>query len=129
MEKKTNPLAIFIFLGVGAATLLPGISLREQSSPVLGFVLTGIVFVVLNQLISCYPHDIRSCPPVKLLVLGAAGILQDTLLWLLAEWVGGLMDGFEVDGFGAALLGGVIVRTVTLALLVLKPREESGEPA
>ncbi|MEU9100283.1 phage holin family protein [Streptomyces sp. NPDC048361] len=130
MERKSNlPLVGSILVGVGVATLLPGISLREGSSPVLGFVLTGMVFAFINQLISCYPDDIRTSPPVMLLILGAAGILQDTLVWLLAEWVGGKLDGFEVDGFLTALLGGVIVRAVTLVLLALKPRRASAEPA
>ncbi|GAA2457373.1 phage holin family protein [Streptomyces mauvecolor] len=128
MERQSNPLVIHIFLGVGAATLLPGISLREQSSAILGLAITGIVFVVANQMIRCYPNDIRSTPPITLLVLGVVGVVQDTLLWLLAEWVGGKLDGFEVDGFGTALLGGLIVRAVTLVLMALTPSREK-EPA
>ncbi|MCX5385944.1 phage holin family protein [Streptomyces sp. NBC_00083] len=122
MERQTNlPLVAAILVAVGAAVLLPGISLREDASPVLGFVLTGMVFAIVNQLISFYPSDIRTSPPAMILILWAGGIVQDTLVWLLAEWVGGKLDGYEVDGFGTALLGGVIVRTVTLALLALKP--------
>ncbi|CAM5579927.1 phage holin family protein [Streptomyces xanthochromogenes] len=130
MEERSNPVAVFNFIGVGAAVLLPGISLREGASPVLGFVLTGLLFFVVNQAIRCYPTDIRSAPPVMLLILGAVGIVQDTLLWLLAGWVGGKLDGFEVDGFGTALLGGLVVRTVVLVLMALSPRRaEEAEPA
>ncbi|MEJ3746903.1 hypothetical protein WEI85_26905 [Actinomycetes bacterium KLBMP 9797] len=111
------------FLGVAlAAALLPGIHPADDGL-VWGFVLSGSVFVIVNQLIYSYPHDIRRAHPIPLLLLAAIGVAQDTLMWLLLGWLAGQMQsGFRVDGFLTALLGGVIVRATVLALLAVGPR-------
>lgn len=58
------------------------------------------------------------------------GIAQDTLIWLLVSWLGSDMEyGLHVDGFLAALLGGVIVRVTVLVLLALGPAEAAPQPS
>ncbi|MDN0193710.1 phage holin family protein [Streptomyces sp. S.PNR 29] len=122
MEKRRRVLGTF--LGVTLATvLLPGIS-PILDSPPWEVVLAGAVFLIVNQLIYSYPSNIRTAPPVLLLILGVVGVIQDTLIWLLVSWLGSDMEyGLHVDGFLAALLGGVIVRATVLVLLALGPQE------
>lgn len=128
MDKRRRVLGTF--LGVTLATvLLPGISTILDSPP-WEVVLAGAVFLILNQLIYSYPSDIRTAPPVLLLILGMVGIAQDTLIWLLVSWLGSDMEyGLHVDGFLAALLGGVIVRVTVLVLLALGPAEAASQPS
>jgi putative membrane protein len=120
------------YLGIVlAAWALPDISVvgDDRFSAVA---ITGILFTIVNQLIHAYPSEIRRAPAVLLLILAGIGIVQDTLLWFLASWVGGKMGfGLHVDGFLAALLGGVLVRVVTLLLMAVGPAaaEESGADA
>lgn len=105
-----------------AAVLLPGIRPIDDNVAWAAF-LPGLVFLIVNQLISSYPSSIRTAPPVMLLILGAVGIVQDTLIWLLVSWIGAQMDsGLDVDGFLAALLGGVVVRLTVLTLMALGPQ-------
>lgn len=93
-------------------------------------VLAGAVFLIANRLIYSYPDGIRTAPPVFLLLLGVVGIAQDTLIWLLVSWLGSDMEyGLHVDGFLAALLGGVIVRVTVLVLLALGPSEAAAQPS
>ncbi|MEU6105911.1 phage holin family protein [Streptomyces flaveolus] len=111
------------YLGVALATvLLPGITMVIDAPP-WEVVLAGAVFLIVNQLIYCYPSAIRSAPPVMLLILGAIGVVQDTLLWLLVSWLGSQMGyGLHVDAFLTALLGGLVVRGTVLALMFLGPQ-------
>ncbi|MFF5520719.1 hypothetical protein [Streptomyces coeruleorubidus] len=65
-----------------------------------------------------------------MLLLGVVGIAQDTLIWLLVSWLGSDMEyGLHVDGFLAALLGGVIVRVTVLVLLALGPSWTAAQPS
>ncbi|MFC8346055.1 phage holin family protein [Streptomyces sp. GKU 895] len=115
--------ALGAYLGtVLAAALLPGI--RPIGDNVFwAALLPALVFLVVNQLISSYPSGIRTAPPIALLILGAVGVVQDTLIWLLVSWLGAQMgSGLDVDGFLAALLGGVVVRLTVLAAMALGPQ-------
>ncbi|MGW0813411.1 hypothetical protein ACWD00_09215 [Streptomyces viridiviolaceus] len=111
------------YLGVALATvLLSGIT-PILGSPPWEVVLAGAVFLIANQLIYSYPRAIRSAPLIMLLILGAIGVVQDTLLWLLVSWIGSQMDyGLHVDGFLTALVGGVVVRATVLLLMAVGPQ-------
>ncbi|MFG3291124.1 hypothetical protein ACGF3G_20230 [Streptomyces sp. NPDC048179] len=117
------------YLGMALATLLPGVSVVDYDARWLGFVLPGLVFVILNQLIHTYPSDIRNAPAIPLLVLAAIGIVQDTLIWLLVSWIASKTgSGIHVHGFLMALAAGATVRVTVLVLFVLGPqpvREDS----
>lgn len=110
-------------LGVALATLLPGVGLTTDDPSWMPIVLGSCVFLVLNQLIYTYPGDIRSAPPILLLLQAAIGIVQDTLIWLLVSWLNSRMYlGLHIDGFLTALLAGTVVRVSVLALLPFGPR-------
>ncbi|MGX2997825.1 hypothetical protein JNUCC64_26755 [Streptomyces sp. JNUCC 64] len=114
-------------LGAVAGVLLtvqvvPGVSLLPFS-PWPGALVTACsLFVIVNQLIYAYPQRIRTAPPPVTLVLAAFGVVQDTLIWLLVSYVSDQLGrGLTVDGFLPALLGGLIVRAVTLGFIALTP--------
>ncbi|MEU4653066.1 phage holin family protein [Streptomyces sp. NPDC023723] len=111
------------YAGVTLATvLLSGITPIIDAPP-WEVVLASAVFLIVNQLISSYPDAIRSAHPILLLILGAIGIVQDTLLWLLVSWLSSTMDyGLHVDGFLTALLGGLITRVTVLAFMAVGPQ-------
>jgi len=102
--------------------VLPGISLILHDAP-WEPLLSGAVFLVLNQLIHSYPNAVRADHPVVLLVLAAVGIVQDTLIWLLVSWIGSQLDyGVHVDGFLTALAGGAVMRLTVLAVMAIGPQ-------
>ncbi|WP_405645863.1 hypothetical protein [Streptomyces uncialis] len=77
-------------------------------------------------MIYSYPNSIRTAPPVATLLLAVVGFVQDALAWLLVSWLASQMGfGVEVDGVLAAVLGGLVVRTVALAALALAPGREA----
>ncbi|MFF5494763.1 phage holin family protein [Streptomyces aquilus] len=105
-----------------AAVLLPAIRPIDDNVA-WAALLPALVFLIVNQLISSYPSSIRTAPPIALLILGGVGIVQDTLIWLLVSWISARLDaGLDVDGFLAALLGGVIVRATVLVLMAVGPQ-------
>ncbi|KOU58534.1 hypothetical protein ADK57_36345 [Streptomyces sp. MMG1533] len=121
MYKRRRILGTFLGAALAVA-LLPGVSLVLHSPP-MELLLPVAVFLIVNQLIHTYPSSVRNAPPIALLVFGAIGVVQDTLIWLLVSWLGSDMDyGVHVDGFLAALLGGVIVRTAVFVCLALGPQ-------
>jgi putative membrane protein len=86
-------------------------------------VLSGVVFLLVNQLIHTYPSAVRTAPPGAVLALAAIGIVQDALLWLLVSWIGSQMDyGVHVDGLLAALAGGAVMRLTVLAVMAIGPQ-------
>jgi putative membrane protein len=109
-----NTLALY-----AAVWLVPGI--RFDGS--LGrFLLVGVVFGVVNTLLRPL-LTILTCPLV-LLTLGLFTLVINALLllataWLSARW--GL--GFSVNGFVAALLGGIIVAIASTLLALFLGNE------
>ncbi|WP_327401938.1 hypothetical protein OG194_18510 [Streptomyces sp. NBC_01288] len=80
-------------------------------------------------LTAALPSSIDAIAISALFDVLVTGIVQDTPIWLLASWLSGKTQaGFHVDGFLAALLGGVIVRATVLFLLALGPRPGERTP-
>ena len=118
MHKRRRLLGTYLGAAL-AIVLLSGIT-PVLDAPPWELLLCGAVFVIVNQLIHCYPRVVRDATVV---VFAAIGIVQDTLNWLLVSWLSAQLDyGMHVDGFLAALLGGVIVRVTTLAVMAIGPQ-------
>ena len=54
--------------------------------------------------------------PQPVLVLAALSLVVNGLLLVIVAW---LTSGLEIDSFGAAMLGGLVIAAVTTALEVL----------
>jgi putative membrane protein len=93
-----------------AATLIPGVTLDGQFSSVL---LVALVFGVVNALVR--PLALLLTFPVVLLTLGLfTFVINALMLWLTASLVGAL----SVAGFGAALLGSLVITVVSLLMSI-----------
>ena len=57
--------------------------------------------------------------PILILTLGLFILVINALMLLLTGWVSGLLGlGFDVEGFWAAFLGGLVVSIVSLLLSI-----------
>jgi putative membrane protein len=75
----------------------------------------ALVFGVLNVCVK--PVLMLLTLPFFLITLGLfTFVLNAFMLWLTSALAGALQLGFHVDGFGAALLGALVVSLVSFAL-------------
>ena len=98
-----------------AAWLLDGIEFTDTDNEVLTVLGVALIFGLVNAIVA---------PVVKLFSLPFIILTLGLLLWvinaLMLMLTGAIADGlglgFEVDGFGAALLGALIISVVTALL-------------
>jgi putative membrane protein len=98
-----------------AAWLLDGIELTDTDNEVLTLLGVALIFGLVNAIVA---------PVVKLFSLPFIILTLGLLLWvinaLMLMLTGAIADGlglgFEVDGFGSALLGALIISVVTAIL-------------
>jgi putative membrane protein len=105
-----STLAIF-----AAVKLVPGITFVGPGWE-LGLIamIFGLVNVGLRPLLT-----VLTCPLV-ILTLGLFGLVINGLLLLLTAQIATFLGfRFEIDGFGAAFLGGLVIAIVTLVLTLL----------
>ncbi len=104
-----------------AVSLVPGLSFH--GSP-LAFLGVAVVFAVVNAVVR--PVALVFSLPLLLLTLGLFWLVVNALmLWLTAALSGALGLGFGVRGFGAALLGSLVVSVASWALDRFLPRGRS----
>ena len=77
----------------------------------------ALLFGVINAIIGTFLRIITL--PLTILTLGLFSIVVNALMLLVTDW---LMDSFDVDGFGTALLAALIISIVSAVLeFVLRP--------
>ena len=114
---------LVLALGVMIATkVVPGISVAKDGTTLLVVVLLLSFFnAILKPLLVLFTL------PFILITMGLGVIVINALLFLL---VGRLVDGFEVDGFWAALLGSLVVTVTNLLVSAVtrggKPEQGAG---
>jgi putative membrane protein len=110
-------------LALAAATwLLSGITLTAdtEGARVVTLVLVALVFGVVNAVVR--PVVKLLALPFIILTLGLLIFVINALMLLLTSWLSGqLALGFHVDGFGTAVLGGLVVMVATWILEALLP--------
>jgi putative membrane protein len=90
---------------------------------VLTVILVAVVFGLVNWLVK--PIVKLLSFPLFILTLGLITLVVNALMLLLTSWLAGKLDlDFHVDGFWAALLGGLIISIVSWALNMLLPDED-----
>lgn len=105
-----------------ATFLLSGISLTSASTQdkVLTLLLVALIFGILNALVK--PIFKLVTLPILLLTLGLFLIVINACMLLLTSWIAEKVGlGWEVDGFGTALLGALIVSVVSFLLSAFVP--------
>ncbi|MCQ8190553.1 phage holin family protein [Streptomyces rugosispiralis] len=92
---------------------------RQALTLILVALLFGVVNVVVKPIVKLLAF------PLFILTLGLITLVINALMLLLTSWLAGKLDlSFEVDGFGTAVLGGLIVSIVAWALHVVLPDDK-----
>ena len=87
------------------AYLYPGVSVESFGAALIAALVLGLVNAVVRPIL------VLLTLPVTLLTLGLfLFVINALLFWLVAE----VVHGFQVTGFGAALLGSILYSVVTL---------------
>lgn len=107
-----------------AAAIVPGIALPQSGSTwqaLLSLLLIAIVFTLVHAIIG--PMIKLVTLPIYILTLGAFALVVNALLLLLTGWFSEQIGyGLTVNGFWAALLGGLITAIVaSIVGAVLRP--------
>jgi putative membrane protein len=86
-------------------------------------VLVALVFGVVNWLVK--PIVKLLAFPLFILTLGLITLVVNALMLLLTSWLSGKLSlDFHVEGFWAALLGGLIISIVSWAQNMVLPDED-----
>ena len=110
-----NAAALFV-----AAWLVPGI--RHDGS-LLNLLIVAFLFGLVNSLLRPL-LKLLTCPLI-LLTLGLFTLVINALMLMVTGWLSSQLGlGFHVDGFWAALVGGLIVALVSVALSMIVHDEE-----
>ena len=84
------------------------------------YLLVAIVLASVNAVLGSILRLLTF--PLIVLTLGVFSLVINALMLMVTD---GLMDSFDVDGFGPALLGAVIIAVVTMILdLILRPSRQ-----
>ena len=105
-----------------ATLIVPGVKVsgRNTGSNVLTLIVVALVFGVVNAVLK---------PLIKvfgcvfyLLTLGLFALVVNALLFLLTDWIAGVLKlPFHVDGFWAAFWGAIVVAVVSWLISVIVP--------
>lgn len=93
-----------------AARLIDGITLSDR---VVTILIVAAIFGLVNAVVR--PVVTVLTFPITLLTLGLFILVINAAMLLLTDW---LSDGIRVDGFGDALLGGIVISVVSWFLSV-----------
>ena len=99
--------SIVIFVG---SYLVKGVSIKNYWTA-LG---VAVVLAILNLLIR--PFIILLTLPINILTLGLLTLVINAWILMLADK---LIDGFTIDGFGWAVLFGLVISILNTLLLVI----------
>lgn len=103
-----------------AAELVSGIHLAGWRSSLGVALILGLLNLYLR------PALVLLALPLTILTLGFFLVVINALLLLLASWLASEIGGinFHVDGFGAALLGAIVISLVSFVMgRFVKPRD------
>lgn len=105
-----------------ATLIVSGVDIDAASTQdeVLTILAVAVVFAVVNVLVR--PIVRLFSLPLYVLTLGLFTLVVNALMLLLTSWIADKLNvPFTVDGFWAALLGGLVVSFVSWVLNLLLP--------
>lgn len=115
MKKLLIRLAINAVALYAAVALLDGRGITPQSENWLSFVWLALIFGLVNAIIK--PILVVMSCPLLILTLGLGTLVINTLMFMMAGWIGTQFQiGFTVETFWAGLLGAIIVSVVSFVL-------------
>jgi len=117
MRLLVNAIALSV-----AAWLLAGIKISGTSTSrkIVTLLVVAAIFGLVNALVK--PLATILSLPFIILTLGLLIFVINALMLLLTSWISdGLGVPFEVDGFGTALLGALIITVVSWLVNVFLP--------
>lgn len=111
-----NAAALYI-----TAWLVPGI---HHTGPAANLLLVALVLGLVNSLLRPL-LTILTCPLI-VLTLGLFTLVINAVLLLVTAWVSRIWNlGFAVDGFWAAVLGGIVLGITSVALSLATDRSKT----
>lgn len=126
MKKLLIRLAINAVALYAAVALLDGRGITPQSENWLSFVWLALIFGLVNAIIK--PILVVMSCPLLILTLGLGTLVINTLMFMMAGWIGTQFQiGFIVETFWAGLLGAIIVSVVSFVLTGLFKDELKGK--
>jgi putative membrane protein len=117
MRLVVNAIALAV-----AAWALDGITVSGSGTArkVVTLIVVAAIFALVNTFVK--PLAKLLSLPFIVLTLGLLIFVINALMLLLTSWIAGLLDvPFEVDGFGTALIGALIITVVSWLVNVLLP--------
>ena len=99
--------AVLIFL---LGRIVPGIRVRDGKAALIGALVLGIANAIVRPIL------VVLTLPATVLTLGLFLLVVNAVMLALAAY---LVDGFEIKGFGAALLGSVALAVMNVLVGVL----------
>ena len=100
-----NGVAVFL-----AAQLIPGIGIASPGAALAAGIVLGLVNAIIR------PVLILLTLPVTLVTLGLFIFVVNAICLALAAW---FVPGFTISGFGAALLGALVISIISWLLSAL----------
>ena len=100
-----------------AATIVPGIRVESLTTAIIAAAILGIINTFLR------PVLLILTLPLTILTLGIFTFVLNAFMLLLVAY---FVQGFEVDGFGWAFLGALIISTVSWIANRFINRSDSG---
>ena len=111
-------LAVAVWL-VGDITLHGGSFGQQTLTVILVALIFGLVNVVVKPIVKLFSL------PLLLLTLGLFTLVINALMLMLTSWLSDKVDlSFHVEGFWAAVLGGLIISIVSWALNMILPERD-----
>ena len=107
-----------------AAWLLSGVTLTGASATerAVSLVLVAAVFGVVNAVVR--PVVALLSLPFIILTLGLLLLVINALMLRLTGWLSGQLGlGFDVSGFGTAIVGALVITVVSWAVELLLPED------
>ena len=118
MKKILIRLGINAIALYAAVALLDGRGINPQTDNWISFLWLALIFGLVNAIIK--PMLVVMSCPLLILTLGLGTLVINTLMFMMAGWIGTQFHiGFTVDSFWAGFLGAIIVSVISFILTSL----------
>jgi len=118
MKKLILKIAINAVALYAAIAIMEGRGVTPQNENWLSFLWLALIFGLVNVVIR--PLLIVMSCPLLVLTLGLGTLVINTLMFILAGWIGTQFNaGFTVDNFVSAFLGALITSIVSFILTII----------